>query len=228
MSVTPIDTRVGTELARFNMIEQQIRPWDVHDAAVLAAMQQVRREEFVPEAYRELAFSDIQIPLSDIGDGNGVMLEPKLVGRMLQALELHPEDRVLQIGAGNGYTSALLSQLASKVTVVEADEARVKVVRQQLGMMGIGNVVVECGDALEGWPGGFDAVLIRGAVVDTPEKWLTQLEHDARLVAVLGRSQPMELMQYRRDADGVTATSVIDTVAPGVVPGRETAPEFVF
>ena len=156
------------ETARANMIEQQIRPWNVLAMQTLDALKGIRREDFVPAAHREMAFADVQIPLG----GGEVMLEPKVSARMLEALDLGADDRVLEIGTGSGYLTALLASLSAHVTSVEIDRGLLDAARRNLAKAGIANVTLENGDAHAGWGGGggrgeaerFNAILISGSL----------------------------------------------------------------
>ena len=129
------------EAARANMIDQQIRPWNVLDLQTLNALESVRREDFVPKDYRNLAFADVKIPL---GDGE-VMLEPKVSARMMESLQLSTNDRVLEVGTGTGYLTAVLSQVCAHVTSVEINPALLEQARRNLGMAGLENVALEQG-----------------------------------------------------------------------------------
>lgn len=138
------------EQARFNMIEQQIRPWNVLDQDVLDLLSEVRREEFVPAAHQALAFADLEIPL---GEG-AVMLAPKMEAKLLQELAVQPKDKVLEIGTGSGYMAALLAAKADQVTSVEISPSIAKTAKANLAKAGISNVSVEVGDGVHGWAAG--------------------------------------------------------------------------
>ena len=138
---------MNVEQARFNMIEQQIRPWEVLDQGVLDLLQVVKREEFVPPAFRSIAFADTEIPL-----GHGaVMLAPKIEAKMLQELQIKPSDKVLEIGAGSGYMAALLAAKAEHVFTVEIEPDLAEMARANLKRQGVDNVTVEEGDGARGW-----------------------------------------------------------------------------
>ncbi|EQD64907.1 protein-L-isoaspartate(D-aspartate) O-methyltransferase, partial [mine drainage metagenome] len=138
---------MNLEQARFNMVEQQIRPWDVLNIEVLDLLYQVRREEFVPATQRELAFVDMELPL----DHGEFMLSPKLEARLIQELRLKKSDRVLHVGTGSGYVAALLGKRSATVTSVEIHPTLATQARQRLQNAGIHNVTVEVGDAAQGW-----------------------------------------------------------------------------
>ena len=213
------------EQARFNMIEQQIRPWDVLDPSVLDALRQVPRERFVPEGYEDLAFADIQIPL-----GNGeVMMEPRLEARLVQELALTPTDKVLEVGTGSGYMTALLARLAGQVVSVERHSEFSKRAGERLRELGIKNVVLETGDAGKGWPAadGFDGILLTGSVPEVPQAFIDSLRDGGRLVAVVGTAPVMEAVRMVKEQGKLVVTSLFDTILPplaNAVPPRR----FVF
>ncbi len=189
---------MNVEQARFNMIEQQIRPWDVLDTEVLDLMMAVRREDFVPVAHRALAFADVQIPL-----GHGArMLEPKVEARILQELRLRKTDKVLEIGTGSGYLAALMAAQAGHVVSVEIVPELAARARLNLEAVGIGNVTVETGDGAAGWPtrAPYDAIVVAAGVREIPAAWLEQLKVGGRLVAFVGEA-PVQTAQL------VTCTS---------------------
>ncbi|MFT5259167.1 MAG: protein-L-isoaspartate(D-aspartate) O-methyltransferase [Gammaproteobacteria bacterium] len=217
-----------TDQARFNMIEQQIKPWNVNDSRVLDAMRHIRREDFVPEAHRDMAFMDIAIPLD-----TGAMLEPKLVARMLQSLDAGSTDRVLIVGVGTGYVAALLSQCAHSVICVEPNAELVEGAKQKLAMAGISNVQFECGDANDGWPacGEVDRVFVRSSMAVMPSQLCKQLSQSGRCVAVVGGGDTMELFCYHQENGKIVADSVLDTVIPrfGETTSQvESKAEFIF
>ena len=148
------------EKARFNMVEQQIRPWEVLDFDVLDLLMSVRREEFVPEAYKSLALSEAEIPL-----GHGAsMLIPVIEGKILQAIQVKRSDKVLEVGAGSGYFAALLAARADWVRTVEIEPALVTMAHENLKRYGVENVIVEEGDAIRGWPSNapYDLIVVSG------------------------------------------------------------------
>jgi protein-L-isoaspartate(D-aspartate) O-methyltransferase len=172
------------ERARYNMIESQIRTWEVLDQRVLDTLSAVKREEFVPEQYRPLAFVDMEIPL---GYGE-VMLAPKLEARMLQELTLKDTDRVLEVGTGSGYMTALLASLAGHVYSVELRPDFSAAAAGKLAAHGMANVTLEVGDAAQGWSrhAPYDAILLTGSVPVLPPRFRTQLRPGGRLLAVVG------------------------------------------
>jgi len=202
------------ELARFNMIEQQIRPWNVLDEQVLTALREVRRELFVPAGLRAMAFSDLDLPLDiDGADSNQTMLSPKLEARLAQALQLKPNDAVLEIGAGSGYQAALLACLAQEVTTVEIDSRLAAFARQNLDSNQIRNARVEVGDGRNSWGSTeYDAILLTGSVPEVPDGLKYQLRLGGRMVVVIGQSPIMTAWRITRTtAASFETTPLFDT-----------------
>ena len=172
------------ERARFNMIESQIRTWEVLDQRVLDLLSTVKREQFVPEKYRPLAFVDMEIPL---GHGE-VMLAPKLEARMLQELTLRPGDRVLEVGTGSGYMTALMASLAGHVYSMELHPELSAAAAAALHRAGIENVTLEVGNGAQGWSrhAPYDVILLTGSVPVLPAPLKAQLRPGGRLLAVVG------------------------------------------
>ena len=172
------------EQARFNMVEQQIRPWEVLDQDVLDLLYVVPREEFVPEACRTLAFSDMEIP---IGEGE-TMWPPKIEARALQELAVRKADRVLEVGTGSGYLTALLAHRAGHVFSVEIKPALAAFGRRNLERHGVDNVTLEQGDAARGWAAHapYDVIVLTGSTPVLPKVFLEQLAPGGRLFAVVG------------------------------------------
>jgi protein-L-isoaspartate(D-aspartate) O-methyltransferase len=201
------------EQARFNMIEQQIRPWEVLDPEVLALLSVVRREDFVPRAHRALAFADLELPL---GDKPGqTMLAPKVEARLLQELAVRPTDRVLEVGSGSGYMAALLAARAEYVYTVEIDPALADTARSNLRNAGVGNVTVELGDAARGWAAHapYDVIVLSGSTPVLPEAFLQQLKVGGRLVAFVGEEPVMEAQLITRTAENAYSTiNLFETV----------------
>jgi len=185
------------EQARFNMIEQQIRPWDVLDQKVLDLLAQIPREDFVPPDYRRLAYADTAIP---IGEGE-VMMHPKLEGRMLQALDLHPTDVVLEVGTGSGYVTALLASVTRHVYSVDIHPRLQEEAAARLAAHGIENVTLESGDAAQGWDKHglcYDVIAITGSLPLLPETFQNTLNRGGRLFTVVGEAPVMEAILMRR------------------------------
>jgi protein-L-isoaspartate(D-aspartate) O-methyltransferase len=191
------DTHI--EVARLNMIEQQIRPWEVLDPRVLDAFGQIPREMFVAEKYRQLAFADVEIP---IGHGQ-CMMKPVLEGRLLQALSLEPGDSVLEIGTGSGFLTACLARLGAKVTSVELYEDLKFAAVQRLRDLEIENVRLRVGDAADGWEPerSFDAIAVTGSMPGIPRHFREQLRLGGRLFAVTGQSPAMRAWLVTRVGD---------------------------
>ena len=206
---------MNIEQARFNMIEQQIRPWDVLDPQVLDLLFVVKREDFTPPAYRNLAFADMEIPL---GDGQ-MMLAPKIEAKMLQELGLKKTDKVLEIGTGSGYMAALLAARAEHVVTVECRPALVDIAKQNLERAGVTNVTVELGDGANGWSqrGPYDAIVVSGAIPAGPDALLKQLRVGGRLAVVVGEAPVMEAQLITCTADGIYNTvNLFETVIPAL------------
>ena len=213
-----------TEQARFNMIEQQIRPWDVLDTRVLDVLKHIKREQFVPVGYQALAFSDTELP---IGHGQ-TMLSPKLEARLLQAAALCPNDRVLEIGTGSGYMAALLGFTAVQVLSFElhADLATQAQSRLHAALLDNVSVVAACGftsAAAHSGEGAWDLIMLSGSVPSAaclPASLLASLTVGGRLIAVVGdaASSPMMLAQRikRVDTDTYTTETLFDTHAPAL------------
>lgn len=177
------------EVARLNMIEQQIRPWEVLDPRVLDLFKEIPREVFVPEKYRKLAFADVEIP---IGHGQ-LMMKPILEGRLLQALSLEASDSVLEIGTGSGFVTACLARLGASVTSVEIFEDLKFAAVQRLRDLGVDNVRLRVGDAAGGWEAErtFDAIAITGSMPCIPDTYRNQLRPGGRLFVVTGKHPAM-------------------------------------
>lgn len=199
--------------ARFNMVEQQIRPWDVLDVHLLDSLYEVRREDYVPPAYAHLAFADTEIPLAH-GES---MLSPKLEARLVQALNLKQSDTVLHVGTGSGYVAALLGHLAGSVTTLEIHSDLAATARQNLARHGINNVNVVVADGAQGWPGHWDAILFTASFPQVPQHLIDSLQPGARLVAVVGEFPVMQAMHWIRQPSGeVVATPLFETCVPAL------------
>ncbi|PKO90148.1 MAG: protein-L-isoaspartate O-methyltransferase [Betaproteobacteria bacterium HGW-Betaproteobacteria-12] len=204
---------MNIEQARFNMIEQQIRPWDVLDPQVLDLLFVVKRENFTPPAYRNLAFADMEIPL---GDGQS-MLAPKIEAKLLQELGLRNTDKVLEIGTGSGYMAALLAARAEHVVSVESRPALAEQARRNLADAGVNNVTVETGNGTGGWParGPYDAIVVSGSLPELPEALLKQLRVGGRLAAIVGAAPVMEAVLVTCTGEGIYNTvNLFETVVP--------------
>lgn len=207
---------MNIELARSNMIEQQIRPWDVLDSGVLALLAVVRREDFVPAAYRALAFVDTEVPLPTSTGLTQCMLAPKVEARLLQELAVHKHERVLEVGAGSGFMAALLAHKAQHVTTLEIDPDLARFARTNLQRAGVMNATVVEADGTDGWrtEAPFDVIVLSGSVAEVPDTLLAQLKAGGRLVAIVGQEPVMRALLITRSADQALSRQVLfDTVA---------------
>lgn len=214
------------ERARFNMIEQQVRPWDVLDSRVLAALAKVRREDFVLPRLRSFAFADTELPIND----TQVMMKPVVEGRLLQALLVAPTESVLEIGTGSGFVTACLAELAREVTSVEIDPELARTAKLRLADAGYANVSLHRADALANFvpQQSFDAIAVTGAVFTVPSAWREWLSPGGRMFVIRGESPVMEALLITRDADGhgFSETSPFETDFPYLV-GAAPPPRFV-
>ncbi|WP_425258099.1 protein-L-isoaspartate O-methyltransferase family protein [Rubrivivax sp. RP6-9] len=215
---------MNVELARFNMIEQQIRPWEVLDQTVLSLLAAVRREDFVPAGLRALAFMDTQVPLEggaqQAVDAGACMLEPKVEARLLQELQVQRHEKVLEIGAGSGFMAALLAHRAQQVFTLECRPALVQMARENLRRAGIVNATVvetPAASAARGLPGEapFDVILLSGSVPEVPRTLLEQLKVGGRLAAIVGDEPVMRARLFTRVGEAAWSdVDLFDTVAP--------------
>ncbi len=204
---------MNVEQARFNMIEQQIRPWEVLDPGVLSLLAVVKREDFVPAAYRAMAFVDTLVPLP----GGQCMLEPKVEARLLQELAVHKHENVLEIGAGSGFMAALLGHKAQQVIALEINPELAEIARANLQRAGVMNVTVRHADGSHGLPdeAPFDAIVLSGSVAEVPSGLLAQLKVGGRLVAIVGQQPIMRAMLFTRGSEhDFASVELFDTVAP--------------
>lgn len=217
---------MNVELARFNMIEQQIRPWDVLDGRVLEVLKSVPREHFVPEPYRNLAFADLEIP---IGMGEA-MLCPRIEGRILQALDLAPGDRVLEIGTGTGFLTACLARLAGRVESVEIHDSFVPAARRRLATLRIDNASLFAGDIWRGWSadGGYDAIVVSGSLPRYSENFAAWLAPGGRMFVVTGVAPAMEALLVTRSTEGIIQRETLFETVLKPLAGAAAIPEFAF
>jgi len=214
------------EQARQNMVENQVRPWEVLDSRVLDVLGRLRREDFVAPEHRQLAFADLSLPL---GHGE-VMMKPVLEGRVLQALELAGTEQVLEIGTGSGFLTACLASLSAHVTSVDIHADFIATANQRLAQAGIANVELEAGEAVNSWqPGGtFDVLVVTGAVYEIPQRFLGWLKPGGRLLAVRGESPAQQLVLLTQEGEGRhREESLLETDLPYLV-HAEPPRRFVF
>ncbi len=220
-------TNFDLETARLNMIEQQIRPWDVLDQRVLDVMAAIPREKFVDEAHRALAFADLALP---IGYGES-MMPPRVEGRMMQALRIRQTDVVLEIGTGSGYPTACMATLASHVFTVEIHADLLEQAKARAAAQGVGNVTWQQGDAAFGWnepPGYFDVIAVTGSLPEYDDCFEKQLKPGGRLFVVVGEAPLMNAMLITRSIDGSFARETLFELDLKALVGREKRPAFVF
>ena len=204
---------MNIEQARFNMIEQQIRPWDVLDAGVLSLLAVVRREDFVPPACKALAFMDTEIPLP----GGQAMLAPRVEARLLQEMKVARHEKVLEVGTGSGFMAALLGHKAQRVISLETNAELAAAATANLQRAGVMNVSVLNQDGAEGLPSEapFDVILLSGSVAEVPAALLAQLKVGGRLAAIVGALPVMRAQLITRVGESDYRTTILfDTVAP--------------
>ena len=199
---------MNIEQARFNMVEQQIRTWEVLDQDVLDLLYVVPREDFVPAAWRNLAFSDMEIPLEGGAVNGERMMTPKLEARVLQELAVHKSDRVLEVGTGSGYLTALLAHRAAHVESVEIKPVLSEFGRANLQRHALSNLTLETGDAARGWPRRepYNVIVLTGSTPVLPKSWLSQLAPGGRLFAVVGDAPIMTAKLVTCTAPGAWST----------------------
>jgi protein-L-isoaspartate(D-aspartate) O-methyltransferase len=212
--------------ARFNMVEQQIRPWEVLDPRVLSLLETIHREDFVPVRYRKLAFADIAVPL----DHGQVMMRPKIEARMLQALDLQEDETVLEIGTGSGFITACLASLSKRVVSVEIFEDLHQAALLDLQDKGMLNVELFVGDVMNGWQPeqAHDVVVVTGSVPGVPEQFKGWVNPGGRMFVITGESPAMEAKLLRRlDVTQWAEESLFETDLPRLI-NAEPPPEFEF
>lgn len=204
------------EKARFNMIEQQIRPWEVLNQEVLDLLAAVPREDFVPEEYRRLAFADINIALGH----DQVTMTPKVEARLLQSLELRPEDRILEIGTGCGYLTALLAKSGRHVTSIDIFPDFTAAASDKLARHGFSNIELVTADAVRGWPARapYDAIVVTGSVPELDTGFQEQLDLGGRLFIIVGEAPIMEALLITRVGEREWASeSLFETYIPPLI-----------
>ena len=217
---------MNLELARSNMIDNQIRPWEVADGRVLDVLREVPREEFVPTRHRKLAFSDLRVPLGH----DQVMMKPNEQGRLLQSLALDGQEKVLEVGTGSGFLTACLGRLAGHVTSIEIIESLADLARAALDAQRVEGLDLKVGDALEAGfgDGQFDVVVVTASVSSIPDPIVRWLRPGGRLFIVRGQSPAMEALVVTRTASGrLSEDSLFETDLPRLI-GAEDPPTFKF
>ena len=205
----------SVQAAKFNMIEQQIRPWEVLDQRVLSTLDSLNREDFVPEAYRGLAYADCQIPL-----GDGIYtLPPTIEGRMLQALLIEEDDEVLEVGCGCGYVTACLARLGGHVTSLAASDTVIETARENVASCGLTNVEFAREDLTNPGIGrSFDVIAVTASLPNLPEHLKQALKTGGRMFVVVGEAPVMEALLITRVGDSEwTTQSLFETVLPRLV-----------
>lgn len=209
-------SEINFEQARFNMIEQQIRPWEVLDQRVLDVIAQTPREDFVPPRYRKLAFADVRIPLAH----GQCMMNPNVEARLLQALSVEPGERILEVGTGSAYLTACLARLGREVISVDIFPEFTENAFSVLRSHAIRNVRLHTGDACRGWgEQQYDVIALTGSLPEKPaESWLEQLAIGGRLFVIMGQAPVMEaLLITRRSEQDWIQDSLFETEIPGLI-----------
>lgn len=219
-------TDMEIKTARFNMVEQQIRPWDVFDKRVLDLLGDAPRHEYVPVAYRNLAFADMHIPLGKERE----MMSPKVEARLLQALEIQPTDKILEVGTGCGYLTSLLATLGGHVHSVETDADLSNIASENLATHGVDNVALETGNAAGGWDAHqpYDVVVVNGALPNLPQSLCENLDIGGRLVAIVGKAPVMEALLIQRVGESNWSDVALFETDLRTLPGTEEPNRFVF
>lgn len=211
--------------AHFNMVQQQIRPWEVLDPQVIKVLEEVPRELFVPMEYRNLAYAELEIPLAH----DQQMIRPAIIARMIQALRLNRNDAVLEIGTGSGFHTALLARLSRYVYSVDIYPEFSEAASERLGTLGINNVSFECGDASRGWErhAPYDVIVLTGSLPYLPEAFRASLSYGGRLFAVIGTPPVMEATLLTRiEGQVYSQEDIFETVLPSLI--TPTATKFHF
>ena len=218
--------RMNFDQARFNMVEQQVRPWDVLDARILGLFETIHREDFVPVRYRKMAFADLAIPL----DHDQCMMKSVVEGRLLQSLELQADETVLEIGSGSGFITACLAKMAKYVVSVDIYAQFSNEAAAKLQEKGFTNVDFETGDVMNGWQPelAHDVVVVTGSVPEVPEDFMGWVNPGGRMFVVCGESPAMEAkLLTRLDATQWREESLFETDLPALVNAGK-APQFEF
>ncbi len=218
---------MSLEQARFNMIEQQIRPWGVLDLSVLETMKSIPRENFVPSIHRAFAFSDIAIPL---GHGEA-MMHPRIEGRLLQELAILPTDTCLEIGTGSGYVTACMASLAKHVHSVDIHEDFTQSAQNNLDNLGVANASLVTGDASQDWqeqPNHYNVIAITASMPDYNDKYEKKLKIGGRLFVVVGEKNMKAMLITRETPSDFSRVELFETELKALVGTEKKAKEFVF
>jgi protein-L-isoaspartate(D-aspartate) O-methyltransferase len=214
--------------ARRMMVDGQVRTADVTDQRIIAAMLDLARERFVPEHNASMAYLDLDVAVTSTTPARR-LLKPMVLAKLIQAAEIAPQDRVLDVGCATGYSTALLARLAGSVIALEEDATLARHARENLAAIGAANAEVVSGALPDGWPAGapYDVILINGAAEVVPERLLRQLAEGGRLVAVVGRAPASKAVRYLAGGGQASALPVFDAAGPAL-PGFAEPPAFVF
>jgi protein-L-isoaspartate(D-aspartate) O-methyltransferase len=218
-----MNTQIDFEQARFNMIEQQIRTWEVLDQSVLDLLYEIHREDFVPAGYQQLALADTNIPLANAQ----VMMTPKLEARLLQAVAVQANDRVLEIGTGSAYLTALLAKTGQHVDSIDIFPEFVMQAEAKLKNYCLDNVTLHTGDALGEWKNQapYDVIVVSGSIAELDLRFQQQLAMNGRLFVIVGKSPAMEARLITRVSDqGWSSEALFETDLPALIGAEEIIP----
>ena len=219
----------GFSTARQKMVDGQVRPSDVTDIRIIEAMLALPREAFVPESQRALAYLDLDLDVSEGGQGKRFLIKPVVIAKMLQAADIKASDSVLVAGCATGYSAALAAKLARQVTATESDPSLAAKAKGVLAELGLGNVTIRAAAAGGGDPANapYDVIVLDGATEVTPDSLYRQLKDGGRLVGVFAMTRPQRAMIVTRSHGDFGNRALFDAAVP-VLPGLERAPAFVF
>lgn len=220
------NTHIDIEKTRFNMVEQQIRTWNVLDDTILNLLYKIHREEFVPAAYRALAFTDMEIPL----EHGAVMLTPKMEARILQELHIKKTDKILEVGSGSGYLTALLAELGAYVHSIEIVSTLCAMAKINLQTHDIANVMIEQGDAARGWTSHapYDVIVLTASTPVLPEAFQESLNPGGRLFAIVGEDPVMEALLITRVTTDTYQTNHLFETCTAPLQNALQLPRFTF
>jgi protein-L-isoaspartate(D-aspartate) O-methyltransferase len=219
---------MNIEQVRFNMIEQQIRTWEVLDTDVLDLLHTIKRENFVPPAQKNFALMDVETPLAPIS-ATQKMWQPRVEARVLQDLDLKGHEHVLEVGSGSGYLTALLAARSGRVTSIEIDAALAKFAEENLRNAGVQNATVAVGDAARGWTKAskYDAIVFTGSMEVIPDEVFAQLNEGGKVFAIVGKAPVMHAKIARRVGESLVERTLFETVVAPLINAAK-APAFVF